>query len=90
VDLGFNGFNFKNPEADKILDDAVATLDQAKRKDLYFKFQDLMAQEVPAPILFFNKGLWAVSKRVQNYKLDTYTQFGTRPWLKDVWVTDGK
>jgi peptide/nickel transport system substrate-binding protein len=89
-DGGFNGFNFKNPKADQLLDDAVATLDQAKRKDIYKKFQDLMADEVPAPILFFNKGLWAVNKRVHNYNLATYNQFNTRPWLKDVWVADAK
>jgi peptide/nickel transport system substrate-binding protein len=87
---GFNGYNFKNSTADQLLDDGVATLDKAKRKDIYFKFQNLMADEVPAPILFFNKGLWGVNKRVQNLNLDTYNQFGTRPWFNQVFVSDGK
>jgi peptide/nickel transport system substrate-binding protein len=86
----FNGFNFKNTQADQLLDDAATTLDKAKRKDLYFKFQNLMAEEVPAPILFFNKGLWGVNKRVQSLNLDTYNQFQYRPWFSQVFVSDGK
>jgi peptide/nickel transport system substrate-binding protein len=87
---GFNGFNFKNSTADQLLDDASTTLDKAKRKDLYAKFQNLMADELPGPILFFNKGLWGVNKRVQNLGLDTYNQFSSRPWFNQVFVSDGK
>jgi peptide/nickel transport system substrate-binding protein len=87
---GFNGFNFKNAQADQLLDDAVATLDRAKRKDLYTTFQNLMADEVPGPILFFNKGLWGVNKRVHGLNLDTYNQFQYRPWFNQVFVSDGK
>jgi peptide/nickel transport system substrate-binding protein len=87
---GFNGFNFKNSQADQLLDDASTTLDKAKRKDLYFKFQNVMADELPGAILFFNKGLWGVNKRVQGLNLDTYNQFQYRPWFNQVFVSDGK
>jgi ABC-type transport system substrate-binding protein len=87
---GFNGFNFKNSQADQLLDDAATTLDRAKRKDLYFKFQNVMANEVPGSILFFNKGLWGVNKRVQGLNLDTYNQFEYRPWFSQAFVSDGK
>lgn len=87
---GFNGFNFKNPQADKLLDDASSTLDKAKRKDLYAQLQNLMADELPGSILFFNKGLWGVNKRVQGLGLDTYNQFQYRPWFNKVFVSDGK
>lgn len=92
---GFNGFGFKSSAVDKILDDAVGTLDQAKRKQLYFQLQNQIADEVPAPILVFNKGIWGFSKRVQGYQnkdttIGTYTQFGARPWLSTAWVQDGK
>ncbi len=92
---GFNGFNYKSSTVDKILDDAVATLDQAKRKQLYFQFQNQLADDVPAPILVFNKGIWGFSKRMQGYNnkdttIGTYTQFGSRPWMNTAWVQDGK
>lgn len=92
---GFNGFGFKSPTVDKILDDAVGTLDQNKRKQLYFQLQNQIADEVPAPILVFNKGIWGFSKRIQGYNnkdttIGTYTQFGSRPWMNAAWVQDGK
>jgi peptide/nickel transport system substrate-binding protein len=91
---GFNGFLFKDPQVDTVLTQAASTLDQSKRKQLYAQFADLMADQVPAPILLFNKGLWAVSKRVEG--IDTsvfgpYNQYGSRSlFFKNVWVTDQK
>ncbi len=89
---GFNGFQFKNPQADELLGQAVATLDQGKRKEVYAKLQDLMNEEVPAPILLFNKGLWAVSRRVNAIAgtLGPYNQYSSRFFFKDVWVSDQK
>jgi peptide/nickel transport system substrate-binding protein len=87
---GFNGFDFKNDQVDKLLSEAASTVDQAKRKQLYIQYQDIMADQVPAPILYFNRFNYGVSKRVQGYGLGTFDQYGTRPWMKDVWVTDGK
>ena len=91
---GFNGFLFKNAQVDQVLSQAASTLDQGKRKQLYAQFQDLMNDQVPAPILVFNKGLWAVSKRVQgvnNTVFGSYNQYGSRSlFFKDVWVTDQK
>jgi peptide/nickel transport system substrate-binding protein len=91
---GFNGFQFKNQQVDQVLSQAAATLDQGKRKQLYAQFQDLMADQAPAPILVFNKGLWAVSKRVQGITgsvFGSYNQYGSRSlFFKDVWVSDQK
>ncbi len=87
---GFNGADFKNDQVDSLLDQALATLDQSKRKSLYFQFQDIMSDQVPAPILVFNTGIWATNKRVMGTGFGTYNQFGNRPWIQDVWVTDGK
>jgi peptide/nickel transport system substrate-binding protein len=92
---GFNGFGYKSSAMDQALDDAVATLDQAKRKQLYFKVQDTLNDEVPAPILVFNKGIWGIVKRAQGITggdsgLGTYTQFQNKPWMRTAFVTDGK
>jgi peptide/nickel transport system substrate-binding protein len=92
---GFNGFGYKSTQMDSVLDQAVATLDQSKRKQLYFQMQDQLNDDVPAPILVFNKGIWVFSKRVQGYDdsqigIGTYTQFTSRPWVNKMWVQDGK
>jgi peptide/nickel transport system substrate-binding protein len=86
---------YKNPTLDKILDDATATLDRAKRKDLYFQMQNIINEDLPAPILVFSKGIYGINKRVQGVKggdlgLNTYTQYSSRPWMRTMFVTDGK
>jgi peptide/nickel transport system substrate-binding protein len=89
---GFNGFQFKDPAADTLLNEAASTLDQGKRKSFYTQWQNLMNDQVPAPILVFNKGLWAFSKRVNGISgvLGPYNQYQSRFFFKDVWVSDGK
>ncbi len=87
---GFNGADFKNDQVDSILDQALATLDKNKRKDLYNQFQDIMSDEVPSPVILFNTGIWGVNKRVQNTGFGPFNQYGNRAWNHTVWVTDGK
>jgi peptide/nickel transport system substrate-binding protein len=87
---GFNGFDFKNAEADRLQTQAAASIDRATRKQLYFQYQNLMAQLVPAPVLYFQKFNWGLAQRVQGYGLGPFNQYGNRPWMKDVWVTDSK
>ena len=87
---GFNGADFKNDQVDMILDQALGTLDQAKRKQLYFQFQDIMSDLVPSPILNFTHGIWGVNTRVQGTDFGSFNQYGLRPWNHNVWVTDGK
>ena len=87
---GFNGAFFKNDQVDTILDQALTTLDKAKRKALYGQFQDIMSDQVPAPVLVFNTGIWATNARVQGTDFGTFNQYATRPWNYKVWVTDGK
>jgi len=85
---GFNGAFYKSAELDKVLDDAVGTTDRTKRKDLYFKMQQILAEDQPAPILVFSNATVGVNKRVKNLKLGTFTQ--RRYIIKDIFVTDGK
>ncbi len=88
---GFNGMHYMNPDLDKVLDDAVATLDQAKRKQLYFQMQQILAEDVPAPILTFPNGLLSLNKRVQGWVYGTFVgQGGRRTFIKDLYVSDGK
>jgi peptide/nickel transport system substrate-binding protein len=88
---GFNGMGYKNPDLDKVMDDAVATLDQAQRKQLYFKMQQILAEDQPAPVLVFPNGILSLNKRIQNWQYGTFIgQTGRRVFMKDVFVSDGK
>ncbi len=90
VGQGLNGMGYKNPAVDKLLDDGLATLDRAKRKTIYAQVQEILMNDLPAPLVLYPKSLWALSKRVSNFNLGTYNRYGARPWFKDVFVTDGK
>ena len=87
---GFNGADFKNDQADTLLDQALNTLDRSKRKDLYSQFQDLMSDQAPSPVILFNTGIYGVNTRVQGTDFGPFNQFAQRPWNAKVWVTDGK
>ncbi|MCW5853587.1 MAG: hypothetical protein KIT87_26210, partial [Anaerolineae bacterium] len=84
---GFNMNKYANPDLDKILDDALNTTDINKRKELYFKMQEIVAKDVPSVILDFPKALVAVNKRVVNLEPKAV---GTRNNVEQWAVTDGK
>lgn len=87
---GLNAMGYRNSQLDALLDAAVATLDQKARKEKYDRIQNVLADDVPAVVVFYNRGIWGVNNRVQGMKLGPYNRFGPRPWMKDVFVADGK
>jgi len=44
--------HYKNPKIDKLLEDGRKTLDQEKRREIYFDFQRFIVEETPAIFLF--------------------------------------
>jgi peptide/nickel transport system substrate-binding protein len=85
-----NGSGYKNPEIDGLLDQALQTVDRVKRRDIYAKVQEILMQDLPSPLVTYPRGLWGISKRVQNFNVGPWNQYGPRPWYKDVHVSDGK
>jgi len=83
---GSNAMGYKNTALDGVLHDAVSVLDQNKRKDLYFKMQEILAEDLPAAPLVTSQYVWAYNKRVHNIKFGPFSQWNQRPWFKDVWV----
>lgn len=87
---GINGWNYRNPDLDKLLDDATATIDRSKRKDIYARIQNVMAEEVAVMPLVVPFSTLAVSKRLQAASFTVHTGASVRPWMNNLWVTDGK
>jgi peptide/nickel transport system substrate-binding protein len=87
---GLNGMQYKNPEVDKLMADALQTTDRKVRKPLYDKIQNILADELPAPILVYPSSVWGINKRVQNFNVGPFNETQGRAWMKDVFVTDGK
>jgi peptide/nickel transport system substrate-binding protein len=87
---GLNGGSYSNPEVDKLLDKGNQTFDRNERKQIYAQIQEILARDIPYPLLVLPKRTWGVSKRVRNFNVGPYNTNGSRPWFKDVFVTDGK
>jgi len=62
---GQNFAGYSSPKADALLEEARLTPELALRQELYFKFQELFAEEVPAILLYYPLYLFGVSKEVK-------------------------
>lgn len=79
---GFNFSKYSNPQFDKLLDDGRATLDQAKRGDIYKQAQKILADEQPALVYFNAPQISTVRKNVQNYPQTYNGYWGARDYDK--------
>ena len=65
-ELNFTGY--KNPEVDKLLSEGRHTFDREKRRQAYFKFQEILAEDQPYTFLFVPDALPAISRRFHGIK----------------------
>ncbi len=55
---------WKSPELDKLIEDGRATIDEAKRKDIYAKAQKLLHDEAIVLFCWSATSVWGVSKKI--------------------------
>lgn len=67
-DTEYNWATYINPELDKLIEDALKTFDQEKRKVLFWKAQEIISDDLPVIYLFLRDSFFATSKRVQGVK----------------------
>ena len=58
-----NFISYKNPEVDRLLNLARHTFDREKRKEYYYKLQDILAEEQPYTFLYVPDSLQCVNSR---------------------------
>jgi len=63
-----NFIHYKNPEVDKLLEEGRHTFDREKRKQAYFRIQELLAEDQPYTFLFVPDALPTVQKRFHGIK----------------------
>ena len=68
---GSNYGGWANDEADKLMEQARTTADEATRQQLYYKFQDIFAEETPALMLYYPVYTYGVSNRIKNVQIDS-------------------
>lgn len=70
VDGGLNFIKYKNSELDELLDRGRSTLDQAERKVIYDRIQEIMHEEQPYCFLYVPMALPIYSSRIKGLKVE--------------------
>lgn len=65
---GLNFVGYENPEADKLLEEGRYTLDREKRKKIYARLQEILADDQPYTFLYIPMSLEAIHKRFRGIK----------------------
>ncbi|HYF79156.1 MAG TPA: peptide-binding protein [Symbiobacteriaceae bacterium] len=81
--VGFNIAQYSNPALDKLLEDGRKEIDQAKRKEIYGQYQDVIAEDVPWLVMFNYKSTYAIKKNVKGVVMSPIGP--TQGWL---WYTE--
>jgi peptide/nickel transport system substrate-binding protein len=71
-----NRSRYKNPELDKILEEAANTYDHAKAAPLYSRAQEIVSNEVPVLPLWYQANMVIAKKSVGNIKVDASGDWG--------------
>ncbi len=69
VEKGSNFVGFKNAEADRLIEEARMEFDREKRRQMYYRLQQIIHDEQPYTFLFTDEALVAVSRRFQNVEV---------------------
>jgi len=77
-----NDYFYSNAEVDRLLLAAQGELDAQKRKELYGKAQELIAEDGPAVIPFFKNNITAYRTKVGGYSADP----GTNLLAERIWI----
>lgn len=72
---GRNFGGWKNADADKLLDQIIREPDLTKQKDLLWKFQDIIADDMPAFWFGFPRDLILVKKNILGYQPNAMWQY---------------
>ncbi|WP_299905873.1 ABC transporter substrate-binding protein [uncultured Paracoccus sp.] len=67
TDGGFNDGKYSNPEVDRLLAEARATSDEAKRKELYHQANVILMTDLPLFYLYNEAWLYGLSNKVQGF-----------------------
>lgn len=67
---GYNFISYRNKEIDKLLEDGRRIFDQEKRKKIYNRFHEILADEQPYCFLYVRDAFPAVHKRFKGIKVE--------------------
>jgi len=63
IEKGFNFVSYRNPEVDRLLEEGRKEYNQEKRKEIYWRIHELMAEDQPYTFLYVPLGMTALRKK---------------------------
>lgn len=78
---GRNRSRYNNPDFDKVVLEAVNTVDKTKAKDSYIKAQEIVSNDLPLLPLWYPSNLVVATKRIGNIKINAS---GDWSFIKDL------
>jgi peptide/nickel transport system substrate-binding protein len=67
----FNYTSYSNPEFDRLNDDAIFEMDPEKAKQMWWRAQEMIAEDQPYTFLYSPKDINFVHRRFQNVQMET-------------------
>ena len=79
---GSNFVSFRNPEADQLIDDARLEFDPERRRELYWRFQEILHDEQPYTFMMYPQEAGAYHRRFLNAEfLPTRPGYDLTSWF---------
>lgn len=82
---GAQWYRYCNPQIDALLAQQPRELDPEKRKDLFFKVQELLLEEYQSIWLYNTSASWGMLTRVKNFDRTLNAKFGGFHWRAEEW-----
>lgn len=79
IEKGFNFISYQNPEVDRLLEMGRKEYDLEKRKKVYWRIHELLAEDQPYTFLYVPLGISALRKKFLLVKEDSTGQMITQP-----------
>jgi len=78
-----NAAHYSNPRVDELLEAAAVEPDDTRRRDLWFKFQEMIHEEVASIDLVASAGIIVANKKVKNFAPGAEGLTGS---FADIWI----
>jgi len=67
-----NFVTYQNPKADEIIDELTKNYSMEKKKDLYFKFQEIIHEDQPVTFMYWTSNIVGVNESLRNTGIGPY------------------
>ena len=80
---GSNNAQYSNPEVDALLEEGVRTFDPERRREIYYRVQELVRRDLPFLPLYANTVVWGHKEGIHGVVPNTNTR--TESWNTAAW-----